>query len=135
MGWYPDDIPLAIVIWYDLFKNTEAHLYTFQFKASRPIAIGIHIVTALLCFHTPIWLWRRFDAMTLRRFCLTGALASFWILARLVSSGRAERVPILDSVAIFLVPVVVYFVLSFFLFKWCRDEFDAPQSLPDKSDA
>ena len=117
-------IPLALVIWYDLIRNTEAYMYRFDFAASAWVAAGIHVVTAFLCLHTPLWLWRSFDAMTLRRFCLTAALASFWIAARLVSSGRAMTIPILDSAAIFLIPVVVYFILSYFLFKWCRQELD-----------
>lgn len=124
-------IPLAVVIYYDFFKHTDAYMYRFDFEASSWIAIGMHVITALLCLHTPLWLWRRFDAMTLRRFCLTAAMASFWILARLVSSGRAMTIPVIDSAAIFLFPVVVYFVLSYFLFKWCRSEFEGAETGPD----
>ena len=117
-------LPLAVVIWYDLYANTEAYQFSFNLRASRPMAIGIHLITAFLCLHTPLRLWRRFDAMSLRLFCLTFALATFWVAVRLVSSGRVDQAPLLKSVAVFLVPVIVYSLLSIFLFKWSRGEFE-----------
>ncbi|MFT4547996.1 MAG: hypothetical protein ACI8XO_003185 [Verrucomicrobiales bacterium] len=116
-------IPLAIVIWYDLINNTEGYQLIYTFKASRPLAIGIHLVTAFLCLHTPLRLWRNFNPMTLRLFCLTVSLAIFWIAVRLASSGRVEQAPILKSMAVFLIPIILYAALSHFLFKWSRDEF------------
>ena len=118
-------IPLALIIWYDFFKNTPAYMFHyFDIELSAWIAIGMHLITALLCLHLPLWLWRRFDASTLHRFCLTGAMASFWVVARLISS---ERIPRNNSLLMVLIPVVVYFVLSFFLFKLCRPEFDSAE--------
>ena len=117
---------MALVIWYDFFKNTDAYKFRFfDVEFSAWIAIGMHLITAFLCLHLPLWMWRRFDASTLHRFCLTGAMASFWVVARLISSGR---VPKIHSLLMVLVPVVVYFLLSFFLFKLCRPEFDGAEA-------
>ena len=117
-------IPLAIVIWYDLIANSQGYQVIYNFKASRPLAIGIHMVTALLCLHTPLHLWRRFDALNLRKFCLTAALATFWVAVRLSSSGRADHAVLLKSALVFCIPIAVYFALSSVLFRLCRNEFD-----------
>jgi len=117
-------VPLAIVIWYDLFTNTPAYQFTFNFSASRPVAIGIHLVTAFLCLHLPLRLWRRFDAFSLRLFCLSGSLVLFWVVVRLVSSGRLENVPVMHTIIIFLVPIITYPILRYFLFKLASPEFE-----------
>jgi hypothetical protein len=125
-------LPLAAVIWYDLYANTEAYQFSFNLRASRPVAIGIHLVTAFLCLHTPLRLWRRFDAMGLRLFCLTLSLAAFWVAVRLASSGRVDHAPLLKSVAVFLIPLINYPLVSLFLFKWSRGEFVTAAN-PDSS--
>ena len=116
-------LPVAIVIWYDLYTKTGGYLQTFGSEASRYVALGIYLVTAFLCLHTPLRLWRRFDAMSLRVFCLTVSLVIFWVSVRLSSSGRLGEAPLMKSLLVFLIPVVMYALLTHFLFKWSRHEF------------
>ena len=127
-------VPLALVIWYDLFKNTAAYQFTFDFRASRPIAIGIHLLTAFLCLHTPLRLWRRFDELSLKLFCLTIALVMFWVVVRLATSGRLDEAPIFKTVAIFVVPIFVYPLLSYFLLRWSRSELEVVRSRSSTGD-
>ena len=133
-------LPVAIVIWYDLYTNSGAYLQTYGSKASRYVAIGIYLVTAFLCLHTPLRLWRRFDAMSLRIFCLTGALVTFWVSVRLATSGRVGEAALMKTAFVFLIPIATYVALNHFLFKWSRAEFvDAAggagnQSPPDERD-
>jgi len=117
-------LPLAVVIWYDLYSNSGAYMQTYGSEASRYVALGIYLVTAFLCLHLPLRLWRRFDAMSLRVFCLTGALVTFWVAVRLATSGRLGDVAAMKSLLVFLIPVAIYPLLSHFLFKWSRAEFD-----------
>ena len=117
-------IPLAIVIWYDLMTNSQAYQGIYSFKASLPLIVGIHIITALLCLHTPLHLWRRFDALNLRKFCLTVALATFWVAVRLSLEGEADHAVLLKSALVFFLPLITYFILSKLLFSLSRSEFD-----------
>ena len=126
-------IPLAIVIWYELLTNSQGDQFIYNFKASRPIAIGIYIITAFLCLHTPLHLWRRFDLLNLRKFCLTAALASFWVAVRLSTSGRIDQAVLLKSALVFFIPLIVYFALSAILFRLCRNEFDT-EPTPEPND-
>ena len=116
-------LPLAVLIWYDLYHNSGAYMQTYGSKASRMVAIGIYLTTAFLCLHLPLRLWRRFDAMSLRLFCVTVSLAIFWVIARLATHGWLGDTPLLKTAVVFLIPVLSYPLLSHFLFKWSRAEF------------
>ena len=125
-------LPIAVVIWYDLYSNSGAYLQTYGSEASRYVAIGIYLVTAFLCLHTPLRLWRRFDPMSLRVFCLTGALVTFWVAVRLATSGKVGEAPLMKTALVFLIPVAMYALLNYFLFKWSRSEF-ADSTDPDSA--
>lgn len=124
-------LPLAVVIWYDLIAKTGGYLQTYGSEASRYLALSIYVVMAFLCMHTPLRMWRRFDAVSLRFFCLTGALASFWLVMRLAASDRMGLgdLGVMKSPLVFLIPVVMYPLLSHYLFKWSRAEFVDPKPL------
>jgi len=116
-------LPVAIVIWQELYTGSAGYLQTFGSEASRYVALGISVVTALLCLHTPLRLWRRFDAMSLRLLCLTVALVTFWVAVRLATSGRLSNAPLTNSLFVFLIPIAMYALLRHFLFRWARAEF------------
>ncbi|MGI9240783.1 MAG: hypothetical protein ACR2RV_08275 [Verrucomicrobiales bacterium] len=129
-------LPVAIVIWSDLDTKTGGYVQSFGSEASRYVALGIYLVTAFLCLHTPLRLWRRFDAMSLRLFCLTVSLVMFWVSVRLSTSGRLGDAPLIKSLLVFLIPVGMYALLTHFLFKWSRHEFSgAPGQKIEEGDA
>ena len=115
-------LPVAVLIWHDLYTKTGAYLQSYGAESSRYVALGIYLVTAFLCLHLPLRLWRRFDAMSLRLFCLTTSLVTFWVAVRLATSGRLGEAPLMKTALVFLIPVGMYALLSHFLLRWAKVE-------------
>ena len=83
-------LPVAVVIWHELYTESGTYLQSFGSEASRFVASGSP-GDGIFCLHRRYGCGGRFDAMSLRLFCLTASLVTFWVAVRLAASGRVGK--------------------------------------------